>query len=276
MSQIKLSMEEIQQGALNILIKIDEICRKEKFNYFLAYGTLIGAIRHKGFIPWDDDIDIMMPRKDYDRFIKYFIDNKKNYYPLEIINPQTNSKCPYTITRVSDSRYKLIVDNEDDYGLGLFVDIYPLDGVGNNINEYKKIKNQSSLYSSLCYISTKQKVKKDNTKSKIKMILKYPAFFIAKILGKDFFMKHLYKMAKGCDYNDSYYVGCIIWGSDDGLRGIFPKNWFDEAIDIEFEGYMFKAPKEYDKVLTHGYGKYMEMPPLRDRVAHHYYDAYLK
>ena len=68
----------------------------------------------------------------------------------------------------------------------------------------------------------------------------------------------------------------MVWASDDGVRGIFPKEWFDEMIDVEFEGYLFKAPKEFDKVLTHGYGKYMELPPENKRIAHHYYDAYLK
>ena len=89
-------------------------------------------------------------------------------------------------------------------------------------------------------------------------------------------MKKLYGMAAKCDYNNSKYIGCVIWASDDGLRGIFPKEWFDETVDIEFEGAYFKAPKEFDKVLTHGYGNYMKLPPEKDRIAHHYYDAYRK
>lgn len=271
-----ISMQEVQQGSLVILKKIDEICKQLKLKYCLAYGTLIGAIRHKGFIPWDDDVDIMMPRKDYDILIQYFINHKEELKPFEVINPQVNNRCPYTISRISDSRYKLDVDNEDDYGIGLFVDVYPLDGVGNTVDEYKKLKNESSRYASMCFISTRQKVKRENTKSSLKMLIKYPAFIVAKILGKNFFMNHLYKMAANCDYDNSKYIGCIIWASDDGLRGIFPKEWFDEMIDVEFEGDTFKAPKEYDKVLSHGYGDYMKLPPEKDRIAHHYYDAYRK
>ena len=107
-------------------------------------------------------------------------------------------------------------------------------------------------------------------------MIKFPAFVVAKMLGKAFFMNKLYNMAAKCDYDNSKYIGCIIWASDDGLRGIFPKEWFDEMIDVEFEGAYFKAPKEYDKVLTHGYGDYMKLPPEKDRIAHHYYDAYRK
>ena len=269
-----LTMNEVQKGALEVLKKIDEVCKKLDLRYFLAYGTLIGAIRHKGFIPWDDDIDIMMPRKDYDILIKYFIDYKSELMPFEVINPQVNDKCPYTISRISDSRYCLNVDNEDDYGIGLFVDVYPLDGVGTTVEEYTRLKNRSSRYASMCFLSTRQKVKRENTKSTLKYIVKFPAFAVAKMLGKKYFMKKLYRMEKQCDYDKSNYVGCIIWASDDGLRGIFPKEWFDEMTDVEFEGYHFKAPKEYDKVLSHGYGDYMKLPPEKDRIAHHYYDAY--
>lgn len=272
----KLSMKEVQQGSIEILTKIDEVCRTEDLEYCLAYGTLIGAIRHKGFIPWDDDIDIMMPRRDYNRFIAYCLNHKDELYPLEIINPQVNGKCPYTITRISDSRYKLDVDNEFDYGLGLFVDVYPMDGVGKTVREYSKLKRKASRYASMCFISTRQRVKRENTKSIFKMIIKYPAFAVAKKFGTKFFMNKLYSIAEKCDYDSSKYVGCIIWASDDGLRGIFPKEWFNEYIDVEFEGHMFRAPKEFDKVLSHCYGEYMKLPPEEARIAHHYYDAYKK
>ena len=272
----KLSMKEIQRGSLEILKTIDSICRKENLKYCLAYGTLIGAIRHKGFIPWDDDIDIMMPRKDYDKLVEYFIAHKNELQPLEIFNNKCNSSYPYMITRISDSRYILDVDNEKPYGIGLFVDVYPLDGAGNTVEEYTKRKNESSRYASLCFLSTRKTIKRENTASFFKYLLKFPAFFIAKLLGRDFFMHKLEQIQNECDYENSKYIGCMIWASDDGIRGIFPKEWFKETIDVEFEGAMFKAPIEYDKVLTHGYGKYLELPPENKRIAHHYYDAYLK
>lgn len=77
-----ISMKEVQKGSLEILKKIDEICNQLNLKYYLAYGTLIGAIRHKGFIPWDDDVDIMMPRKDYDSLVQYFIDHKEELKDL--------------------------------------------------------------------------------------------------------------------------------------------------------------------------------------------------
>lgn len=133
-----------------------------------------------------------MPRKDYDSLVQYFIDHKEELKPFEIINPQVNNKCPYTISRISDSRYQLDVDNEDGYGIGLFVDVYPLDGVGNTVEEYSKVKKISSKFASMCFLSTRQSVKRENTKSTLKYIIKFPAFIVAKILGKNFFMKKLY------------------------------------------------------------------------------------
>lgn len=89
-------------------------------------------MRHKGFIPWDDDVDIMMPRDDYQKLISYFKDNSEKLKPLELFSYYNNEKYPHMISRISDSRYILDVDNEADYGIGLFVDIYPMDGVGNS------------------------------------------------------------------------------------------------------------------------------------------------
>lgn len=272
----KLSMRDVQLASLEILKKVDQVCEKLNLKYFLAYGTLIGAIRHKGFIPWDDDIDIMMPRADYDVLVEYFISHHEELKPFEVINPKVNAKCPYTISRISDSRYSLDVDNEEPYGIGVFIDIYPLDGAGKTVSEYTKLKNKTSRLASLCFLSSKKAVKRENTKSIMKYIIKYPAFIFAKLLGRDFFIQKLYQIASECKYDKSDYVGCIIWASDDGLRGIFKKEWFNEVIETEFEGCKFKIPKDYDKILTHCYGNYMQLPQEKDRIAHHYYDAYKK
>lgn len=272
----KMELKDVQKVALDILIKIDKICHDLHLDYALAYGTLIGAVRHKGFIPWDDDVDIMMPREDYEKLINYFHDNRKNLEPLELFDYRTNSDYPYMICRVSDSRYRLDVYNEKDYGLGVFVDIYPLDGVGNSCSQYIKIKKRTSRYVSMCFLSTRQKIKRENTKSLIKYVLKIPAFVIAKTIGKNYFMKKLESWAGRYNYQDCKYVGCIVWASDDGIKGIIEKQWFEEKIEMSFENYNFKVPKEYDKILNRIYGNYMQLPNKEDRIAHHYYDAYKK
>ena len=269
-----LTIQEVQEGSLRVLDFIDEICKKEGLRYYLVYGTLLGAIRHKGFIPWDDDIDIMMPRPDYEKLINFFVNHRLELEPFKIFDYRFDENYPYMIARVSDSRYTLDVHNEKDYGLGLFVDIYPLDGAGNTEEEFTKLKNSANPYASMCFLSTRETVKRENTKTFVKYILKFPAFIVAKCLGKKFFMKRLEKIGETYSYNDSKYIGVIVWASDEGVKTVYPKEWFGEGTDVEFEGKLYRAPVDWDKVLTRGFGKYMELPPEKDRIPHHFYDAY--
>ena len=275
MKQQELQMAQIQQESLKILDVVAALCEKLQLRYYLAYGTLIGAVRHQGFIPWDDDIDIMMPRQDYTVLLNYFREHAEELKPLELFSNYNCPEYPYMISRVSNSDYVLDVHNEKPYGLGLFLDIYPMDGMGTTPAEYEALKNKATRYSSLCFLSTRLRCEKGNTKKKWKLALKYPAFLFARMCGKKVFMKKLEAMAAGCDYNTSNYVGCLVWGSD-GVKGVFPKEWFRDAVDISFEGRLYKAPVDYDAVLTRLYGDYMQLPPEQDRIAHHFYKAYKK
>lgn len=271
----ELTMKEIQSGSFEILRAVSKICDDQGLTYYLAYGTLIGAIRHKGFIPWDDDIDIWMPREDYKKLIDYFVENKEETFPYELFSVYNNKDYPYEISRISDSRYVLEVDNEAPYGIGLFIDIYPLDGVGNNEEEYTKLKNKASKYSSLCFLSTRLKFEKGSTKGRIKSAIKLPAFLYSKLMGKKYWINKLETMANESDYQSSAYIGALVWGHD-GIKAIFPKEWFSETSAVEFEGIMFKAPKEYDKILSRLYGDYMKLPSEKNQIPHHNYKAYKK
>ena len=183
----EISIKEAQKAMLEILKKIDEICDEQNITYFLMYGTLIGAVRHKGIIPWDDDIDIMMPRDDYDKFINYFLKYQDELKPYELYSQKNRKNYPYIIARISDSRYILDSKNEKDYGIGLFVDIYPFDGMGNNKEEAIRLGKKADHLSSLCFLTSRLHFGVDNTKSKLKMALKIPAYIYAKIKKKIFY-----------------------------------------------------------------------------------------
>lgn len=133
---IELSLREVQKISLNILKIVDDICRQEGLTYCLFYGTLIGAIRHNGFIPWDDDIDIAMPRNDYDKLKQYFIKHKDNLMPYVYFDPDTNENYPYMLARICDIRFKIETENEYEYEMGCFIDIYPMDII--SANKYKR------------------------------------------------------------------------------------------------------------------------------------------
>lgn len=270
----ELSLRENQLVSLNILNIIVNICEAEGFRYYLMYGTLIGAIRHKGLIPWDDDIDIMMPQNDYEKLLAFL---QKNEIPnIKVFNSQSVKEYPYMITRISDTRYIIDVENEQNYGLGAFIDIYPFYGLGETKEEALSLGLKGDRLSSACYQATRLKYKVENTKKWYRKLLKFPLFLIAKLIGKNYFQKKLFELTKKCkEYDSSKYVGCVVWLSG-GKKDIFQRKWFEDSIDVEMEGRKYKVPAKYDDILTHIYGDYMKLPDEKDRVAHHGYKIYKK
>ncbi len=259
----ELTLQEIQQGSFNVLLKFKEICEQLNLNYFLAYGTLIGAIRHKGFIPWDDDIDVWMPRPDYERFVQYCTD--ADLAPFCLKHYKTCREYIYPIARLVDTRYKIDYSDAKDYGLGLFIDIYPLDGVKSGSK--KQARTRKNYIRKIGMLGASHYIKPRN---KLKNIVKkiYYAFYkntdINRVIAKaDCAAKHY-------DYNQYDNVACTVWEPKECLD----KCDFISAVDVEFNGQFFKAPFGYDSLLKKLYGDYMKLPPENERIAHHYYKAY--
>lgn len=268
----KLSFREVQEASYTVLKRIDTICREHSWIYFLAYGSLIGAYREGGIIPWDDDIDIMMPRPDFDRFKAYFIEHSHELMPLKIFDHSVNKDYPHVIPRISDTRYKLIFDNEKDYGIGVFVDVYPLDGVGNDRKVAERFCRKMKRLASLCFLTGRKKFGVDNTRSKAKMLLKIPAYAWAKILGNDHYVDKINKLVQKYDYNDSRYVAVSSWLAG-GNPDVFEKKIF-KPTTVHFENGEFGSFVGYDEFLKITYGDYMTPPPENDRKTNHTYDAY--
>ena len=271
----KISFRDAQLGAYEILKFLDAFCRKNNLTYFLMYGSLIGAVRDKGIIPWDDDIDIMMPRPDYDKLIQ--ICSTENILPFKLFENSIVSEYPHPISRMSDQRYKTNFANEKDYGIGLFVDIYPLDGVGDDLKKAHKLIKKAYRNASLCFLTSRKKFGRDNTKSKIRMAVKFPAYIWANLLGNHHYIKKSIKLCKEYSYEESKYVSGIAQPfreCNGENKNIYLKEWF-EVIETEFEGRKFCIPKGYDKILKMGYGDYMVPLPENQRDTHHTYDTYL-
>lgn len=271
----ELSIQETQAISLEILKKITDVCEQINARYYLIYGTLIGAVRHQGFIPWDDDVDIMMPRPDYERLLKYLEEHIEEYKYLKIFNPTTSKEYPYMITRISDDRYRIEMENEANYGMGVFVYIYPFDGLGDTEKEAYRFGMKGDRLSSLCYQATRKRCAIETTTSKFRKVIKFPVYIFAKICGKNVFQNRLEKLANVKSYDESEYVGCVIWLSG-GIKDMYKREWFDESEMHDFGKYQFRIPKNYDKILKHIYGDYMQLPPEEERVGHHAYKVYKK
>lgn len=268
-------MREVQEASLEVLKKIAEICEQEKIAYFFYGGTLIGAIRHKGFIPWDDDIDISMPRPDYERFCQYCEKHKGELAPFRMLNMDTCEGYPFMLGRMSDDRYVLDVVNEKPFGLGVFVDIYPLDGLGNDYElAYQKMK-KIRKYPRLLYLSTRRYYHFGITKGWKKRLLKIGAFCYAKLRGKEYFKNKILSLVDTNCYDESRYVGCAVWGAGDKVY-VFDKKKMGKLIFVDFEGGKYRSYEGWDYLLTEWFGDYMQLPSEKDRVPHHMYKAYKK
>ena len=179
------------------------------------------------------------------------------------------------ITRISDNRYIIEMANERPFGLGIFIDIYPYDGLGRTKKEAVRYGLKGDYLSSLCYQATREHFAIETTSSAIRKIVKLPVYIYAKLRGKECFQNKLEKLARVKDYDSSEYVGCITWLSQ-GEKDIFLRKWFDESIMMQFGKYEFRVPRNYDEVLRHQYGDYMQLPPEKDRIGHHFFKAYKK
>ena len=140
-----LTLRECQQQMLRVLLRFDEICKENKFKYFLYGGTLIGAVRHNGYIPWDDDTDVMMPRSDFDKFIQFAKDNEKVLYPFRLCDRANTKNYYYGIPRFSNMEFRYVVDNEHEktFDIGTFIDIYPLDNDCDTKSDAVKLRKNS-------------------------------------------------------------------------------------------------------------------------------------
>ena len=265
----ELSLQEIHQITLNILKKIDEVVRKLNLKYYMAFGSLIGTVRHHGFIPWDDDLDIMMLRKDYDKFISYFVEHKEELYPYQIFTVNICPNYPHMIARVCHMEYPIEVKNEIPCGMGVFVDLYPLDGMGNDGEQLKRERKRVQRLIEGQVWATRLRFEAPSKKYRIPD--KFLKYLYAKWRGKTYFERELTEYTKKYDFENSKYIGVSIWGS---WMNYYKKELFAEIEEMPFEDFDVMVPKGYDEILRLIYGDYTKLPPENERKPQHNYRAY--
>lgn len=269
----ELTLREIQLGELEVLKKLADICEKNNWKYFIAFGTLIGAVRHKGFIPWDDDVDVVMPRSDYNKLVEYCGNHAGELRPFVLKHYSLDKNYIYPIARLCDTRYQIDYTDAAEYGLGLFVDIYPFDGCGNTAEEAEKIsKTLRNLRA--CIAVTGNPHFLPSRTAFWRNIIKFPLYCYAKMRGINHLLIKLDQKAQKYKYDESKLVYCTVWGNN--IKYMTEKSIFDNMVSLDFEGCQFPAPANYDRWLRNTYGNYMQLPPEEERISHHHYKAYLK
>lgn len=259
----ELSLDEIKEIQLDILKKVHLFCEENNLKYSLAYGTLLGAIRHKGFIPWDDDIDIMMLREDYDLFIDNF---NETFEYLKVHSPEKDLEYPYPFAKVSDERTLLIENISYKYKMGVNIDVFPMDDI--DIKDKFTLKVQIVLGTLRDIKLVKFKLNRNPFKNIILLICKLLLFPIPcrKIINE------MVKNSKKY-YNKKLDYCCNISLGQKTTKPV-PKKWFEELINHEFEGYSFLITKYYEQLLELLYGDYMKLPPKEQQKTHHKFKAY--
>lgn len=262
---VQKTLRQLQLTELEILKELDRVCRKYGLRYYIVGGTLIGAVRHKGFIPWDDDIDVSMPRADFNKLLevaplefsdKFFLQNEK-----------TEKACYfyYAKLRMNGTYFGEEKFEHTCIHKGIFIDVFPLDCIPSQTALQKLIfRGFSCLTGFIC--------SKEKTSEFLYKNMSLP-FIVSFRLLQCILPKCLLKgVRKTLGKLSNAMSDKKLLASLSGFHGypmeIAPAEWWGDGCDIEFEGCTFRAPSQYDTLLTHMFGDYMKLPPVEARVNH--------
>lgn len=253
------NIKELQLRILDILLAVDKVCRENNLRYYIMAGTLIGAVRHKGFIPWDDDLDIGMPRKDYEIFMKKSKELLPSY--LEAIYWKNDPEYPLSFAKIQDARTTLVERKHIKYKGGIYMDVFPLDGVP--AGKVAQIMHffRFEFYNKALYFISRDPFKHG------KGVRSWPTRLCRFFFTKKEIQTKLEKLMTRYDYDRSGYV-CDY---DDGRKGIMPKSVLGTPATILFEGKEVWGVENYDAYLSNKYGNYMQIPPVEKQRQHNFY-----
>ena len=255
-------VREIQQMELGIMEYIHEVCNKIGVKYFLAYGSLIGAVRHQGFIPWDDDMDICMLRDDYEKLQDYLIANPSERY--QVMSYKNNRNYVYPFMKVMDNQTYLIEEDvRIDSNMGIYVDIFPVDGYEDDQAFKDKMTTIIKKRQLSCY--TFKGI--TNKNSFINSLIRYASVIAFYFTDTNKYVKQIDELAKSRKVEDYELVDYLIY--KDMNKPVWKREWLKDVKVGNFEGRDFLIPVNFHELLTSDYGNYMQLPPVEQQVSHH-------
>lgn len=275
----EIGVEEIKSISLDILKDVDEFCRKNDIHYSLAFGTLLGAIRHKGFIPWDDDADIFLTRPEFEKLCSTF-DTEK----CGIICAGNDKDCFIQYARIYEKQKTVSLSRRPWYSgkkdIGVWIDVFPVDNAPDDPEEYHKAYKKLYILDHKAFESRAAFVKlspeytlRDNCVTLVKKF----RYLGGLISPKCFNRKIVRQIAawSGCDSQSCALLTCFssVYPADTMK---FRKSWFREFVDVTFEDATLRMIKDYDAYLTNVYGDYMTPPPENKRGRHHSFVRYFE
>lgn len=256
-------LKKLKSYELDALVEFDRICKKHGIPYTLCGGTMLGAVRHNGFIPWDDDVDVALLRGDYEKLEEIFSQEMDPRFFFQNHNTDKDWYRPYSKIRVNDTLFTEIAHAGRNIHHGIYIDIFPLDNVPDDRRERKrqslKFKIANTILSAK-YIDIKSR---KGTKKLVAGILRVLCF--------PFTLEYLYRKVNSisCRYNAVESKEVKNFSGAYGEREILPREYMTKMETVQFEGKDLSMMAEYDDVLTRIYGDYMQLPPVEQRVTRH-------
>lgn len=255
---------------IDVLSVFIRICEAQGLRYFCAGGTAIGAVRHQGMIPWDDDIDVFMPRPDYDRFLRLAAQSMPEGY--EVLSPYATKDYPMYFAKMCNARTTLLENERIPCVFGLYIDIFPLDGACDDVETcYREKRRFKRLMNKLEAVSTHNSFGEyvgllTKRREWGRFAVKTVAFCRRSWLRR-WLLKQMDSIAYGHDYALSSRV--VTYSGAYQRQEIYPKAWLETPQMFAFEGLMVNLPHNYDAYLRHFFGDYMTLPPVEQRASHH-------
>jgi len=266
----EIQIEELKKIQLDILLSIHDFCKENHIQYSLADGSLLGAIRHQGYIPWDDDIDICLLRSDYERLIELFPQLYRGRIAIISLERDEQWACPFAKAyRVNTTFQEESLNNKRQIGIG--IDVFPLDEVPDEDKEWKSYNRKRKLLVSLLILKwMKWRRGRSLLKNMIALASKFflfPFSFRQIAVWIDRYSQK--NNSKGYNYLYDKCMGMMI-------KNRFEKSAFSKTKEAIFEGHHVMIMEGYDNCLSNFYGNYMQLPPENKRISHHAFKAYWK
>ena len=268
-------MNDVQKEEFRILQEFDRICQKHKLQYSLAYGTLIGAIRHKGFIPWDDDIDVIMHREHYDKFVR--IVRQELTHDMIYVDHEQEKKYYYGFAKIRSKNLNYPEKSTEYLGInqGVWIDIFPFDAIGDvSLIESKKQFNTIKRIHNFFVLSVF--THPNNQDSGYKNVIRSVLYKINNAtqnitILRSYMYKKMVKIGTKKNSDSAIRHNCIManLSNKEFNGGVLTKEQLNNFVLREFEGVFFPVIKDYDAHLTGIYGDYLTLPEEQDRVSNH-------
>lgn len=265
-------VNELRLIQMDILSYVDKICRENGIKYSLSGGTLIGAVRHKGYIPWDDDIDIMLVREEYEKLINVLSTSyNDNSIPYKVLTHSEEKRYLFPFAKVIDTRTILRENVCGGLDLGIDIDIFPIDSIPCVENKSDRIiKRMRCLYNMLMIkrlkVSSHRSVRKNITIALSRILLSPISYH--------WIINKMERKAISFSNEKPSRRACLVWGY--GQKEVVPYSVHESHIELPFEDRKFMVIADYHTYLSNVYGNYMQLPPEEKRISHHGFEAYWK